>query len=167
MNPELGGREALDRFSTAAHDAGLRVLLDIVPNHQAASDENPRWREMQATRDTHYFDAWFDGRDELHYRRFFDVGELVGVRVERSDVFRETHALVFELLSAGVVDGLRVDHIDGLVDPEQYLRRAPRRDRSAHTSSSRRSWRGTKPCARHGRSRARPDTRRASRSRSC
>ncbi len=123
VNPELGGREALDRLSTVAHDAGLRVLLDIVPNHQAASEENPRWREMLATRETHYYDAWFDGRDELHYRRFFDVGELVGVRVERLDVFRETHALVFELLSAGVVDGLRIDHIDGLVDPEQYLRR--------------------------------------------
>ncbi|HYL51497.1 MAG TPA: malto-oligosyltrehalose synthase [Acidimicrobiia bacterium] len=123
VNPELGGREALDRCSAAAHDAGLGVLLDIVPNHQAASEENPRWREMLATRDTHYFDAWFDERGELHARRFFDVGELVGVRVERPDVFRETHALVFELLSAGVIDGLRVDHVDGLVDPEQYLRR--------------------------------------------
>ena len=114
VNPELGGREALDRCSAAAHDAGLGVLLDIVANHQAASEENPRWREMLATRDTNYFDAWFDERGELHSRRFFDVGELVGVRVERPDVFRETHALVFELLSAGVVDGLRVDHVDGL-----------------------------------------------------
>jgi (1->4)-alpha-D-glucan 1-alpha-D-glucosylmutase len=123
VNPEIGGREALDRLSTVAHDAGLCILLDIVPNHQAASDENPRWREMLATRDTHYFDAWFDERGDVHYRRFFDVGELVGVRVERLEVFRETHALVIELLSAGVVDGVRVDHVDGLVDPEQYLRR--------------------------------------------
>ena len=123
VNPELGGRDALDRFSTVAHDAGLRILLDIVPNHQAASDENPQWRQMLETRDTHYFDAWFDEQDEVHYRRFFDVGELVGVRVEREEVFRETHALVCELISAGVVDGLRVDHVDGLVDPEQYLRR--------------------------------------------
>jgi (1->4)-alpha-D-glucan 1-alpha-D-glucosylmutase len=123
VNPELGGRAALDRLSAAAHDAGLRILLDIVPNHQAASDENPRWREMLATHDTHYFDARFDEDGELHYRRFFDVGELVGVRVEREDVFLETHALVFELLAAGVVDGLRIDHVDGLVDPEQYLQR--------------------------------------------
>ncbi len=123
VNPELGGREALDRFSKAAHDAGLHMLLDIVPNHQAASDENPRWREMLATGDTHAFDAWFDDDGELQYRRFFDIGELVGVRVEREDVFRETHALLLELLGRGVVDGLRVDHVDGLVDPEQYLRR--------------------------------------------
>jgi len=60
---------------------------------------------------------------EVNYRRFFDVADLVGVRVEDPDVFAETHALILRLVRDGVADGLRVDHIDGLRDPAGYLRR--------------------------------------------
>ncbi len=123
VNPEVGGRVALERLADAAHDAGLGVLLDIVPNHQAASRENPRWREFQDSGQTEYFDTWRGARGEPVTRRFFDIGDLVGVRVEDGAVFRETHALTIELLASGVVDGLRVDHIDGLADPQQYLDR--------------------------------------------
>jgi (1->4)-alpha-D-glucan 1-alpha-D-glucosylmutase len=122
VNPELGGRDALDRFAGAAHGAGLRVLLDIVPNHQAATEHNPAWRRALESHDPGWFDARWVG-DHFEYRRFFDVGELVGVRVEEEWVFDATHALTLELLHAGVVDGLRVDHVDGLADPAQYLER--------------------------------------------
>lgn len=66
---------------------------------------------------------WKVGREEINYRRFFAVNELICVRVESERVFRETHRLALKLLQDGHVTGLRVDHIDGLYDPAQYLAR--------------------------------------------
>jgi len=63
---------------------------------------------------------WHD-RTQRNYRRFFDIDGLVGVRVERTEVFRRTHALVARLVEEGLVNSLRVDHIDGLADPGAYL----------------------------------------------
>lgn len=69
---------------------------------------------------------WQAGDLGLNYRRFFDVNTLVAVRVEDPEVFAVTHALVLDLVAAGLVDGLRVDHPDGLADPRGYLRRLRR-----------------------------------------
>ncbi|WP_086784954.1 malto-oligosyltrehalose synthase [Streptomyces caniscabiei] len=66
---------------------------------------------------------WRLARTELNYRRFFSISELIGVRVEEPEVFEATHAKVLQLLDEGVVDGLRIDHPDGLADPDAYLRR--------------------------------------------
>ncbi|GIG39737.1 malto-oligosyltrehalose synthase [Cellulomonas phragmiteti] len=66
---------------------------------------------------------WKVADEELNYRRFFDVGTLVAVRVEDPEVFDATHALVLRLLRDGVIDGLRIDHPDGLADPAGYLAR--------------------------------------------
>jgi len=66
---------------------------------------------------------WKTSGQQLGYRRFFDVNSLVGLRVEREYVFEETHALVLEWLRSGVLDGVRVDHPDGLRDPLAYLDR--------------------------------------------
>ncbi|MEV6958008.1 malto-oligosyltrehalose synthase [Streptomyces sp. NPDC051207] len=66
---------------------------------------------------------WRLARTELNYRRFFSISELIGVRVEDPEVFEATHATVLRLLREGVIDGLRVDHPDGLADPGGYLRR--------------------------------------------
>lgn len=66
---------------------------------------------------------WQVAREKVNYRRFFDITDLVGVNVEEEEVFAATHALVFELADAGWVTGLRIDHIDGLYDPAEYLRR--------------------------------------------
>ena len=66
---------------------------------------------------------WRRGTEELNYRRFFDVNDLVGVRQEDPEVFDATHALVLKWVEEGVVDGLRVDHVDGLADPRAYLER--------------------------------------------
>jgi len=65
---------------------------------------------------------WHD-RADRNYRRFFDIDGLVGVRVERPEVFARTHALVIDLARAGRCSALRVDHVDGLADPAAYLRR--------------------------------------------
>ena len=64
---------------------------------------------------------WQDSADVLNYRRFFEVDGLIGVRVEETDVFEATHAELLDLHHHGVVDGFRVDHPDGLADPEGYL----------------------------------------------
>jgi (1->4)-alpha-D-glucan 1-alpha-D-glucosylmutase len=65
--------------------------------------------------------SWREADEVLNYRRFFEVDGLVGVRVEEPDVFEATHRTILELHHGGVVDGLRVDHPDGLADPEGYL----------------------------------------------
>jgi (1->4)-alpha-D-glucan 1-alpha-D-glucosylmutase len=59
--------------------------------------------------------------EEINYRRFFINSELAGIRVDRPDVFDHSHALIFSLIEEGLVDGLRIDHVDGLLDPKGYL----------------------------------------------
>ena len=203
IDPVLGGRAGFDRLSEALKAAGLGLILDIVPNHMAASLENPWWRDviehggksryarhfdidwsrrltLPFLGDTFeevlekgeitlkadprtgqpafaYFDAyyplapdtygasettpdnaalaelhqrqpyrlmsWRDAPRELSYRRFFEITGLAGVRVEDDAVFDDTHRLILELVHSGAVDGLRVDHVDGLADPKAYLER--------------------------------------------
>ncbi|MFB9953975.1 malto-oligosyltrehalose synthase [Cellulomonas denverensis] len=74
---------------------------------------------------------WRVADEELNYRRFFDVGTLAAIRVEDPEVFDATHALVLRLLHEGVIDGLRIDHPDGLADPAGYLARLREATRGA------------------------------------
>ena len=114
ISEDLGGEAAFRELA----GAGLGVLLDIVPNHMAASDENPFWADEELRR------RFFDIDPETgRHRRFFSIDELAGVRQEDPEVFETTHALVLGLVAEGVVDGLRIDHPDGLADPLEYLRR--------------------------------------------
>jgi (1->4)-alpha-D-glucan 1-alpha-D-glucosylmutase len=114
ISPALGGEEEF----RALAGGDLGVILDIVPNHMAAVDENPFWHDL-ALRQM-FFDV--DLTTGFH-RRFFDVGELGGLKQEDWEVFWTTHAKVIELVREGLVDGVRVDHPDGLADPEQYFER--------------------------------------------
>lgn len=66
---------------------------------------------------------WRVAAEEINYRRFFDINELAAIRMENPVVFNEVHQLIFRLLKAGDVTGLRIDHVDGLYDPGEYLRR--------------------------------------------
>ena len=65
--------------------------------------------------------SWRVASEEINYRRFFDINELAAIRTEETRVFQESHQLVFRLLKSGVATGLRIDHVDGLYDPEHYL----------------------------------------------
>ncbi|PLV63444.1 malto-oligosyltrehalose synthase [Erwinia sp. B116] len=205
IDPAIGGREGFDRLVKALKQAGLGLILDIVPNHMAASLENAWWRDViehgAASRYAGYFDidwtqrltlpflgddfatvleqgdisvkadphsgrpalayfdsfypltpaswqgqeaavlaltdktqiaalhdrqpwrlmSWRDAPGELSYRRFFEITGLAGVRVEDPAVFADSHRLILELVHSGAVDGLRVDHVDGLADPKGYL----------------------------------------------
>ncbi len=66
---------------------------------------------------------WKEAREQINYRRFFDISDLIGVRVEEAEVFEATHSLILCLVRENKASGLRVDHIDGLRDPQQYLER--------------------------------------------
>ena len=66
---------------------------------------------------------WRVAADEINYRRFFDINELAGLCMEREEVFVAAHELILKFLAQGYATGLRIDHPDGLYDPEQYLRR--------------------------------------------
>ncbi|MEA2381144.1 MAG: (1-_4)-alpha-D-glucan 1-alpha-D-glucosylmutase [Solirubrobacteraceae bacterium] len=114
VSDTLGGEDGL----RALRDAGLPIVLDIVPNHMGVSDENRWWADEELR--AKVFD--YDPQDGW-YRRFFDIDDLAAVRVEDEEVFRLTHEKILELVRDGVVDGLRVDHPDGLADPAGYLRR--------------------------------------------
>ena len=115
---ELGGPEELRRLSECARDAGMGIVLDVVPNHMAADDQNRYWADPKLRA------KFFDIEPETGvYRRFFDIGELAGVRQEDPAVFEETHELVISMVRDGLIDGLRVDHPDGLADPAGYLTR--------------------------------------------
>jgi (1->4)-alpha-D-glucan 1-alpha-D-glucosylmutase len=67
---------------------------------------------------------WKDSSKRTSYRRLFDVNGLIGVRQEDEEVFEETHRKVFQLVDEGLIDGLRVDHVDGLFNPKEYLGQA-------------------------------------------
>ena len=71
--------------------------------------------------------SWRTAADDINWRRFFDINELGGLRVERPAVFEATHGKIFQLIADGLVDGLRIDHIDGLADPRGYCRKLRRR----------------------------------------
>lgn len=118
LSPALGGEQQFERLSRAARDADMGVVLDVVPNHMAASPENRFWADE--TLRLRFFDI--DPVTGRH-RRFFDIDDLAGVRQEDPEVFEQTHELVLSLVRRGLVDGLRVDHPDGLADPQGYLER--------------------------------------------
>ncbi|HEX4679119.1 MAG TPA: alpha-amylase family glycosyl hydrolase [Gaiellaceae bacterium] len=114
ISDALGGEEEFRKLA----GAGLGVILDIVPNHMAAVDESPFWRDVELRQ--MFFDV--DLKTGFH-RRFFDVGDLGGLKQEDWEVFWATHAKVIELVREGVIDGVRVDHPDGLADPAEYFER--------------------------------------------
>jgi (1->4)-alpha-D-glucan 1-alpha-D-glucosylmutase len=199
VSSALGGEDALVRLAEIAHEHGMGIVVDVVPNHMALPApeylNRPLWRVLREGRNAptaHWFDvdwehtdgrfplpllgdalddvlrageltlgehasepilryhdhafpvapgtgggdvaevlsrqhyllaSWRDKDDLLAYRRFFDVDTLVAIRVEDEEVFAATHARLLDLRRRGVVDGFRIDHPDGLADPEGYLER--------------------------------------------
>lgn len=192
IDPERGGPEGLAAVSRAAREAGMGVLVDIVPNHVGVATpvQNPWWwsllkegrqspyapafdvdwdfgggriripvlgedsdvdaleirdgelryydhrfplaegsyTEGENPREVHdrqHYElvGWRRADNELNYRRFFAVNTLAGIKVEVPEVFDEAHAEIVRWFREGLVDGLRIDHPDGLADPAGYLRR--------------------------------------------
>lgn len=79
--------------------------------------------------------SWSTAADDINWRRFFDINELGAIRVERPDVFAATHAKLFELIAKGWIEGLRIDHVDGLANPRAYCRKLRRSVRHLFSNS--------------------------------
>ncbi|MGD8743825.1 MAG: malto-oligosyltrehalose synthase, partial [Granulosicoccaceae bacterium] len=90
--------------------------INGTPGQPKSFDRLHRLLEAQAYRLAY----WQVASDEINYRRFFDINELAGLRMENSEVFEATHRLIRQLIANGQVDGLRIDHPDGLSDPFTY-----------------------------------------------
>src|SRR3990170_2266887 len=118
VSDALGGEDELRALCATARGHGLGIVQDIVPNHMAATDENPFWRDPLWR--AKFFDL--DWRTGAH-RRFFDIGELAGVRMEDPEVWEVRHSKLLDLVGDGLIDGVRVDHPDGLANPRRYLER--------------------------------------------
>jgi (1->4)-alpha-D-glucan 1-alpha-D-glucosylmutase len=106
------------------------ILSAIEDNLRGYDSEQPEGFErlhQLLERQSYRLASWRTAADDINWRRFFDVNELGGLRVERPAVFEATHAKIFELIRDGLVDGLRIDHIDGLADPRGYCRKLRRR----------------------------------------
>ncbi len=98
------------------------ITIDAKPDIAAINDDVDRLDFLIGVQN-YRLAYWRVARDELDYRRFFDIDSLVALRNEDPEVLDATHSLVFEWLADGTVDGLRIDHVDGLRDPLGYLRR--------------------------------------------
>jgi len=98
------------RFSSRPGDADSFVLLDRI-----------------LTQQFYRLCYWKVASDEINYRRFFSINELIALCQEKEEVFDHTHSLLTRLIEAGIVSGIRIDHIDGLGDPAGFLNRLRRR----------------------------------------
>jgi (1->4)-alpha-D-glucan 1-alpha-D-glucosylmutase len=124
--PVLGSADDLDRLEVV--DGELHYYDNRFPIAPGTEDGSPQ--EVHARQHYELVD-WRRADTDLNYRRFFAINTLAGLRVEDPAVFDATHALVLELVAEGAVDGLRIDHPDGLADPKGYL------DRLAEASGGR------------------------------
>ena len=96
--------ENVSRFNGQVGDADSFALLDDLLERQC-----------------YRLAYWRVAPDEINYRRFFDINDLAALSMEREEVFADAHGLILRLLAEGKVDGLRIDHPDGLFDPAQYF----------------------------------------------
>ncbi|MGF6595970.1 (1-_4)-alpha-D-glucan 1-alpha-D-glucosylmutase [Paraburkholderia sp. GAS448] len=117
-------RAALCEFVAQNGAPAIEFALETFdPRDPVTRDRLHRLLERQ-----HYRLAWWrTAADEVNWRRFFDISALAGLRVERLEVFDAVHALIFRLYAEGVIDGVRIDHVDGLAEPREYCQRLRQR----------------------------------------
>ncbi|MEO9333925.1 malto-oligosyltrehalose synthase [Ectopseudomonas guguanensis] len=144
VSEDAGLRELGQRFARLGSAADRRAQAEQLCAELAAqahqvpplldgfqgTDEAAQKRLHALLERQHYRVAsWRTAADDINWRRFFDINELGALRVEHRQVFEQTHAKVFELIERGLIDGLRIDHIDGLANPRAYCSRLRRRIR--------------------------------------
>jgi (1->4)-alpha-D-glucan 1-alpha-D-glucosylmutase len=148
-----GGSRRLDRQARISKEAetckaALGAAVKEQPALGVAIDETLRafngtpgiagsFRDLHRLleRQSYRLAYWRVATDEINYRRFFDINGLAGLRMEDNELFELSHRLIFELIETGIIDGLRLDHVDGLLDPAGYCRRL--QDRIAYLLSAR------------------------------
>ncbi|PIF53095.1 (1-_4)-alpha-D-glucan 1-alpha-D-glucosylmutase [Pseudomonas sp. 29] len=103
------------------------AIENNLKHYDSTSEEGFHKLHELLERQSYRLASWRTAADDINWRRFFDINELGGLRVERPAVFEATHGKIFQLIAEGLVDGLRIDHIDGLADPRGYCRKLRRR----------------------------------------
>ena len=104
----------------------MREAVEVaLRRYNGTPGEEDSWNDLNALIQKQYWRAahFRVAADDINYRRFFNINDLAGLRMELPDVFDYAHSLVFELLENGTLDGLRIDHVDGLLNPKEYLTR--------------------------------------------
>lgn len=133
LDPELRlerdrEKEVIKRRLAALTERSPRILAHVeraVTTLNGRQGDSASFDRLDAllSRQAYRLSYWRVAAEEINYRRFFDINELAAIRVEDPSVFERVHAFVFSLLARGLVDGLRIDHVDGLSDPGDYLDR--------------------------------------------
>jgi (1->4)-alpha-D-glucan 1-alpha-D-glucosylmutase len=120
--------EAQLALAATLKDSAARAALDHALQcvNAATPDGRDRLHDL-LERQSYRLAWWRAAADEINYRRFFNINDLAGFRVEVAGAFDAAHALLLELWSDGSVDGFRIDHVDGLADPRAYCRKLRRR----------------------------------------
>lgn len=111
-----------DIYPVVPRDHGEIAALGSGAYDPATEDGRARLHRL-LERQNYRLAWWGTAGDEINWRRFFDINGLAALRIEREDVFEATHATLFRLYAEGLIDGMRVDHVDGLTDPPGYCRR--------------------------------------------
>jgi (1->4)-alpha-D-glucan 1-alpha-D-glucosylmutase len=117
-------KERLAALVEAFPEVGAAIDDDLAELNGRRGDPRSFDRlESLLARQAYRLSFWRVASDEINYRRFFDINELAAIRIEEPEVFEAVHALPFRLLETGAISGMRVDHVDGLLDPVDYLQR--------------------------------------------
>jgi (1->4)-alpha-D-glucan 1-alpha-D-glucosylmutase len=111
-------RERLARLCETQPGTAAAIDAEI-----SALNSDPDALDELLGRQNYRLAYWTTAAEELSYRRFFNIETLAGLRAEDEEVFADTHRLILDLVRDGTLDGLRIDHVDGLADPEGYLHR--------------------------------------------
>jgi (1->4)-alpha-D-glucan 1-alpha-D-glucosylmutase len=105
---------------------GEAALAGVLARFDSATPDGQRRLHELLERQSYRLAWWRAAADEINWRRFFDINTLAGLRVELPRVFDATHAKILALYSEGLIDGVRIDHVDGLADPRLYCRKLRR-----------------------------------------
>jgi (1->4)-alpha-D-glucan 1-alpha-D-glucosylmutase len=125
---QAGFTAACSRLAEVSRQPAKQQALSELLERYAPETAAGRLLLHQLLERQHYRLAWWRcAPDEINWRRFFDVIDLAGLRAQEPAVFEATHATPLRLYQEGLVDGLRVDHVDGLADPRRYCRELRRR----------------------------------------
>lgn len=129
------------RLATLAEDARVARALDAEVARMNGTPGDPRsFDDLDAllVEQAYRLAYWRVATEEINYRRFFDVNDLTAIRMEAGSVFDDTHELLLRLVAEGRVDGVRLDHVDGLYDPAAYFEAL--RSALAEAGGGRRIW---------------------------
>ncbi len=121
-------RQLRNQLAGAAQDAAVAQCIERVLQTYKPDDREGMMRLHRLLERQHYrLASWRTASDDINWRRFFDINELGGLRVENPRAFEASHATIFELIGKGWINGLRIDHVDGLANPRAYCRKLRRR----------------------------------------